>query len=157
MEATKLNLDELFDYKKGQDMNTVKTYNKILEKVHQKIKIASRQKLENQCCWYVVPEIILGIPKYELKECVAYIIHELQENGFRLRYTHPNLIFISWTHWIPDYVRMEYKKQTGIMIDGFGKEIKKEEVVDPKKSIIKSTSSYKPSGLIYKDDFIRLI
>lgn len=157
MEATKLNLDELFDYKKGQDMNTVKTYNRILEKVHQKIKIASRQKMENQCCWYVIPEIILGIPKYDLKECVSYIIHELQENGFRLRYTHPNLIFISWTHWIPDYVRIEYKKQTGIAIDGFGKEIKKEETIDAKKSIFKSTSSYKPSGLIYKDDFIRLV
>ena len=157
MESTKLNLDELFDYKKGQDMNTVKTYNRILEKVHQKIKIASRQKIENQCCWYVIPEIILGIPKYDLKECVSYIIHELQENGFRLRYTHPNLIFISWTHWIPDYVRIEYKKQTGIAIDGFGKEIKKEETIDAKKSIFKSTSSYKPSGLIYKDDFIRLV
>jgi hypothetical protein len=154
MEATKLNLDELFDYKKGHDINTVKTYQKILAKVHAKIKTASRQKIENQCCWYVVPEIILGIPHYELKECVSYILHELQENGFQLRYTHPNLIFISWVHWIPDYVRIEYKKQTGVSIDGFGKEIVKKEEPE-KKSIFKSTSSYKPVG-IYKDDIIKL-
>jgi hypothetical protein len=51
---------------------------------------------------------------------------------------------------------MEYKKQTGVSIDGYGKEVK-QEVVDKPPSIIKSTSTYKPSGLIYKDDFIRLI
>ena len=62
---------------------------------------------------------------------------------------------MGWFNWVPDYVRMEYKKQTGVSIDGYGKEVK-QEVVD-KPSIIKSTSSYKPSGLIYKDDFIRLI
>jgi len=156
MQATKINLDELFEYKKEQDINTVKTYNKILDRVHTKIKIASRQKMENQCCWFVVPEVILGIPRYELNACIAYIIHELQENGFQLRYTHPNLLFISWSHWVPDYVRLEYKKQTGIVIDGYGKEVKKEEVPE-KKSIFKSTSSYKPSGLIYKEDFIKLI
>lgn len=154
MQATKLNLDELFDYKKEQDMNTVKTFNKILDRTHLKIKTASRQKNDNQCCWYVIPEVILGLPRYDLPSCVAYIINELQNNGFKVQYTHPNLLFISWTHWIPDYVRHEYKKQTGMVIDGYGKEVKKEE---EKKSIFKSTSTYKPSGLIYTDDVIKLI
>jgi hypothetical protein len=156
MQATKINLDELFDYKKEQDLNTVKTYNQILDRVHKRIKTASRQKIENQCCWFVVPEVILGIPRYELNSCIAYIIHELQENGFRIKYTHPNLLFISWSHWVPDYVRVEYKKKTGVTIDGFGKEIKKEEKVE-KKNDFKSTSTYKPSGLIYNEDFIKLI
>lgn len=156
MQATKLNLDELFDYKKEQDMNTVKTYNKILDRTHLKIKTASRQKFENQCCWYLIPEVILGLPRYDLPSCVAYIVNELQTNGFRVQYTHPNLLFISWAHWIPDYVRHEYKKHTGVIIDGYGKEVVKKEEPE-KKSIFKSTSSYKPSGLIYKDDFIKLI
>jgi hypothetical protein len=52
-------------------------------------------------------------------------------------------------------VRAEYKKQTGIVIDGNGKELKKSE--PEKKEVVKSTNSYKPSGLIYKDDFIKLI
>ena len=153
--STKLNLDELFEYNKAQNINTIKTYQTILERIHARIKTASRQKIENQCCWYVVPEFMLGVQRYDLKEAIAYIIHELDENGFQIKYTHPKLIFISWAHWVPDYVRVEYKKQTGIAIDGFGKEIK-QDVVEPKKSIIKSTSSYKPSGLIYTDDLIKL-
>ena len=152
----KLNLDDLFEYNKVQNLNTVKTYHTILDRIHSRIKVASRQKIENQCCWYVVPEFMLGIQRYDLKEAVAYIIHQLQENGFQLKYTHPNLLFISWAHWVPDYVRVEYKKKTGITIDGFGKEIKQDSV-EPKKSIFKSTSSYKPTGLIYSDDVIKLV
>ena len=152
---TKLNLDDLFEYNKTQNVNTIKTYHIILERIHARIKTASRQKIENQCCWYVVPEFMLGVQRYDLHEAIAYIINQLNENGFQIKYTHPNLLFISWAHWVPDYVRVEYKKQTGIAIDGFGKEIK-QEVVEPKKSIIKSTSSYKPSGLIYADDLIKL-
>ena len=51
---TKLNLDELFQYKKEQNINTVKTFNRILDRVHHKIKISSRQKNDNECCWYIV-------------------------------------------------------------------------------------------------------
>jgi hypothetical protein len=149
--STKLNLDDLFETKKEYDLLTLKNYNLILDRAHKQIKVASRQKSE--CCWFVVPEFILGIPRYDTRSCVAYVIHQLEENGFKLTYTHPNLLFISWSHWIPDYVRLEYKKQTGTIIDGFGKEVKKEE---PKKSVLKSTSAYKPTGLIYQDDFIKL-
>ena len=129
MQSTKLNLDDLYEYKKEQDLTTLKTYQQILDRAHKHIKTASRQKINNECCWYVVPEFLLGIPRYDIKSCVAYIVHELQENGFKIKYTHPNLLFISWGHWVPDYVREEYKKQTGVVIDGFGKEVKKEETV----------------------------
>jgi len=152
--ASKLNLDELFETKKESNINTVKTFNRILDRIHSKIKTCSRQKNDNECCWFVVPEFILGIPKYDLNDCVVHIVHELQENGFRVKYTHPNLLFISWSHWIPDYVRVEYKKRTGIAIDGLGKEIHVEKV-EPKKSIFKPTSSYKPTGIIYSDDVIK--
>jgi len=147
MQSTKLNLDDLYEYKKEQDLTTLKTYQQILDRAHKHIKTASRQKINNECCWYVVPEFLLGIPRYDIKSCVAYIVHELQENGFKIKYTHPNLLFISWGHWVPDYVREEYKKQTGVVIDGFGKEVKKEE-----KKPVKPT--YKSTGIY--DDFIKL-
>jgi hypothetical protein len=36
---------------------------------------------------------------------------KLKTNGFNVRYIHPNLLFISWTHWIPGYIRTEFKKK----------------------------------------------
>ena len=49
----------------------------------------------------------------------------LIDNGFQIKYTHPNLLFISWRHFIPDYERRAIKKKTGVNIDGFGNFIQK--------------------------------
>ena len=54
-----------------------------------------------------------------------YVINKLTENGFQVKYTHPNLLWISWQHYIPHYERANIKKQYGVSIDGFGNVIKK--------------------------------
>lgn len=124
----RLNMDELYEKKKQQDLNTLTTYNRILNRIHNKIKNLSRMKADNQFCWYVIPEIIIGVPKYNHGACTAYIIHKLEDNGFITKYTHPNLLFISWKHWVPSYVRNEIKKKTGFIVDGYGKKLDKKEV-----------------------------
>ena len=94
----KLNLDDLFQYKKKCDLNVLNSYNKVLERAHTRIKTTSRQKNNEQCCWFVVPEVMIGVPKYDVASCIAFVIDKLKENGFILSYTHPNLVFISWKH-----------------------------------------------------------
>jgi hypothetical protein len=119
----KINLDELYEKKQEQDKNKLFTYNKILTRIHEKIKLTSRQKCNQQFCWFVVPEIILGVANYDHAGCIAYLVDKLQENNFIVRYTHPNLLLISWLHYVPNYVRNEYKKKTGTAIDEFGRPI----------------------------------
>ena len=182
--AEKINLDELYEYKKMSDSNTLKSYNKIIERIHTRIRLTSRQKSNQQCCWFVIPEVQIGIPKYDVGSCIAYIMKELSDNGFQLRYTHPNLIFISWNHWVPDYARMELKKQTGVVIDGFGNKIRQREdqpqlsaissggdniLINTKlevkkggqlqaKTQFKPTGSYKPKGnLVYGEELFNKI
>ena len=48
------------------------------------------------------------------------MMEKLIAKGFEVKYTHPNLIFISWMHYVPSYVRNEFKKKTGIVIDEHG-------------------------------------
>ena len=79
--------------------------------------------MDEHFCWFVVPEVIIGVPKYDQGSCIAYILDKLKENKFQVRYIHPNTLFISWNHWVPSYVRTELKKKTGIAIDEFGKKI----------------------------------
>tara|TARA_B100001769_G_scaffold271448_2_gene264234 strand:+ start:725 stop:1339 length:615 start_codon:yes stop_codon:yes gene_type:complete len=123
--SIKLNMDELYIKKQQQDLNILNNYNKILARVHNKIKYASKNLVNEQCIWYIMPEMLIGIPKYDYKDCTAYIIEKLRDNGFIVRYTHPNLLFISWKHWIPSYVRHEIKKKTGNEIDEYGNIINK--------------------------------
>lgn len=178
----KINLDELYEKKKQHDLNTISTYNRILNRIHSKIKVVSRQNFTNQSCWFVVPEIIIGVPRYDHSACTAYIIDKLRDNGFIIRYTHPNLLFISWKHWIPSYVRNEIKNKTGMVIDGYGNKIVKNnkdgknDIKNPDELIFhnknnsaiqqstqknkdfKNINTYVPSGnLIYNQDLLQNI
>jgi len=116
----KLNIDDLYEKKRQYDLSKLALYNKILNRIHVKIKTTSRQSIDQQFCWFVVPEIIIGVPKYDQAGCIAYLIDKLKENGFAVRYIHPNLLFICWKEWVPSYVRSELKKKTGIVINEFG-------------------------------------
>lgn len=163
----KLDLDELYKTKKKTHDHKIKIYNKILARVHKKIKTTARMRNNDHFCCFLLPEFVLGIPRYDMGACNSYIIEKLKNNGFNIKYTHPNLLFISWDHYIPKYERMEIKKKTGYTVDGFGNILKKKEVkenntnnhktmlfnnkkIKEEKDNFKKISSYKPVGnLIY--------
>jgi hypothetical protein len=182
--SEKINIDELYEKKRQQDLNKLALFNKILNRVHVKIRTVSRQKANEQFCWFLVPETILGVPKYDQGACIAYLMDKLKTSGFNVRYIHPNLLFISWMHWIPSYVRTEIKNKTGIKINEFGQRIQEEEDESGKKVIgIEESNpndyltkqndnqigksqkkeytpikSYKPSGsLVYDNDLLNKI
>lgn len=175
----KINLDDLFEKKREIAENKLQLYNKILNRIHTKIKITSRQNQgKEQFCWYLIPEMMIGVSRYDVAECTGYILRKLRENDFVVRYTNPNLIFISWKHWVPGYVRQEYKKQTGQTIDGFGNEVIEEnkeikntsnpnnlllnnsnnsiKIDKNKNKDYNSVKNYKPSG-IYNNDLLQKI
>lgn len=155
--SEKLNLDELYDKKREHDLRKLEVFNKILNRIHHKIKLTSRQKLDEQYCWFVVPETMIGIPKYDQGACIAYILDKLKTNGFVCRYLHPNVLFISWKHWIPSYVRTELKKKTGKNIDGFGQFIKEEPkqiTQQTNKSLVLNKSSSKKGEFRPINDYV---
>ena len=47
----KINLDELYDRKKEKDLQKLQIFNRILNRVHEKIKMTSRQKINSSFCW----------------------------------------------------------------------------------------------------------
>jgi hypothetical protein len=183
--SEKLNIDELYEKKRQHDLTQLALFNKMLNNVHKRIKLTSRQKIDNQVCWYLVPETILGVPKYDQGACIAYLMDKLKTNGFNVRYIHPNLLFISWLHWIPSYVRTEIKKKTGVQLNEYGQRIEEKDEdgnvkmiadvpSDPNDYLLKPNDpnqkgksqkkeytpikSYKPSGnLVYDDDILNKI
>lgn len=164
--SEKLNIDDLYESKRQNDLNKLTLFNKILNRIHVRIKTTSKQRMNEQFCWFVVPEIIIGVPKYDQGSCIAYLLDKLADNGFNVKYIHPNTLFISWSHWIPSYVRTELKKKTGIEVNEFGvrkeeehekekltfepKEKEKETNKEKKKSdLYTPIASYKPSGNLF--------
>jgi len=158
--SEKINIDELYEKKKKYDLNKLELYNKLLNRIHVRIKTVSRQKIDECFCWFVVPEIMIGVPKYDQGACIAYLIDKLKDNGFNVRYIHPNTLFISWLHWIPSYVRTELKKKTGISIDEFGRKIEEEleetntgyDTTNPNELILnKNTDNHQKNKLVKKE------
>ena len=158
MEEPHLNIDELYETKRKSDLHRVGVYSKLLNKVHAKIKLASRQRDHSQFCTFVMPEVLLGYPNYNFTECLQFILDWLEHDGFTTRYIHPNLIFIGWSHWIPSYVRDELQKKTKTQVDSFGTVVEKKDktVVKFEKSDSKPVSNYKPTGqFVYDEEMLQ--
>ena len=175
--SEKMNIDDLYEKKRQFDLNKLVLFNKILNRIHVRIKLTSQQKIDEQFCWFIVPEVIIGIAKYDQGSCIAYLINKLQENKFNVRYIHPNTLFISWIHFVPSYVRTEIKKKTGIVINEYGEKVIDESINDNKligdsnipdlnikesskqsKKIFTPITSYKPSvNFVYDDALLNKI
>ena len=121
--SEKINIGELYETKRKNDLGKLELFNKLLNRIHVRIKTTARQKPNEHFCWYLVPEVILGVPRYNQPACIEYLMNKLTTNKFNVKYIHPNTLFISWIHWIPTYVRTELKKKTGVEIDEFGNKL----------------------------------
>jgi len=121
----KINIDELYEKKHQRDLKQLSVFNKILNRINKRIQTTGRNKRNDRHIWFTVPEFIFGEPNYDQGECLGYLVSKLEENGFYVKYMHPNTIFISWENWIPSYTRNEVKKKLGIVLDEKGNVLEK--------------------------------
>ena len=168
----RMNIDDLFEKKQQRDLKERSIYNKLLNRVHSRIKFTSRSKRRESHIWFQVPEYIFGEPVYKQGDCIGYLVAKLEENGFHVRYIHPATLFITWANWIPNYVRDEIRHKTGMVIDVKGNVVvtqEEEEDNDAAGNLFNTeqnnlqkarreysdTDEYKPTGaLVYKPEML---
>lgn len=169
----KINIDQLYDKHQKRDLKQLAIFNKILNRIHKRITTTTRMNKIDKFVWFTVPEYIFGEPIYKQGDCIGYLVVKLEENGFQVKYVHPNTLFVSWENWVPSYVRNEIKKKTGYIIDEKGNVIgnKNEEGIDesndPNETLFNNRSEplqkpakqytsihdYKPTGkLVYNNE-----
>ena len=169
---SRLNIDELYEKRQKRDLKQLSIFNKILNRIHTRIKHTARNKNLETFVWFQVPEYIVGEPIYDKGDCIVYLVSKLEENGFHVKYVHPNTLFISWHNWVPSYVRNEIKKKLGVVIDEKGNVVEKKSVeeteadTNPDNRMFQNVSnkeqkqytsikSYKPTGnLVYGQDIL---
>lgn len=167
----KINIDSLYERQQKKDLKQVSIFNKILNRIHNKIKITARSRLCDKFIWFTVPEYIFGEPVYQQADCIAYLVDKLEDNKFHIRYVHPNTLLVSWAHFVPSYVRGEIKKKMGLIVDERGTVIEKldesvslnERLMEPKKEQknqknFTPIAEYKPTGnFVYDKEFFEKI
>jgi hypothetical protein len=176
VENSMINIEDLYNRQHSLKLAREENYQKILNRIHSKIKLTARTHIDQKFMFYVIPEIMIGVPRYNVQHCTAYVINKLQDNGFFVRYTHPNLLFISWQHYIPKYEREMIQQTHGIKVDEFGNELPEDvpQADDPmdlyksnkdrndlqnaeiKKSEYNNTKEYEPLGIYGKDILLKM-
>jgi len=131
-----ININELFNDQSKKEKHKEEIYDNVLKQCHKKILRAAELNPYNNCCFYIIPKFIYGIPLYNLDKCINYLVINLSKNGFKINYTHPNLLIISW------FKKEESQPKNNIMLNN--------------STNVKSINDYKPSGnLIYNTNYLK--
>jgi len=93
-----LSASSLFDVRLKKDQARHRAYNQILEQALQKVAHSASQPNQPTFVYYTVPPFVLGLPSLDLQDCIVYIVHQLRAQEYEVRYTYPNLLYISWAH-----------------------------------------------------------
>ncbi len=102
-----LNPASLYSQEARRDATRIRIYNSVLSQIYTKIKAISRVPGNEKCLWYLVPEFIPGTPRFDVKDCIVYLVWNLRNVGYEVEYTHPNLMFISWRNHDEKYKERE--------------------------------------------------
>jgi hypothetical protein len=86
----------LFDAQAKIDAIRLQVYNRILANVQQKIRFTSGLPNSPQMTSYEVPEWQPGCPRFDVKDCILYIVWNLRHSGFKVLYVSPNRLLINW-------------------------------------------------------------
>jgi hypothetical protein len=163
-----INIDDLYEKNLKRNVKHISIFNKLLGRIHKRIHVTAKNKVNDKHVWFTIPNFIFGEANYDQGECVAHIIAKLTGNGFLVKYVHPNTLFVSWEQWIPSYIRSEYKKKTGIIINEKGQVVSDLIPVEPvdgkmpyetkDEKKFTSINNYKPTGhLVYNPDVFEAI
>ena len=121
---TKLNIYDLYRNINEKKEKKNISYNEVLYKIHDKIKRTSEK--ERYKLVYEIPEVVFGLPSYDLNMCIAYIMKQLRSNGFLVKYYFPKILYISWD---PREIR-DYKKQKNNIKNSFKQLTDKKSKID---------------------------
>jgi hypothetical protein len=104
VEIPMLQIEDLYKGRRTRDTARLKAYNKLLEQIYHKIRVTSEMPTHPDNLLYTIPSFIFGLPRLDLQDCVVYLVYQLRTAGFKVQYSYPNLLNISWRHYEQYYL-----------------------------------------------------
>jgi len=90
-----ININKLRNDVELREQKKTKVFDKILELCYHRI-LNSNQQNKDYSCSYIVPNVVFGLPLYDINDCITFIVNKLIEKGFDVIYAFPTTIHISW-------------------------------------------------------------
>lgn len=99
-----LQISDLYDKRRSRDASRLRAYNQLLQQIYHRIKVVSRMPTHPTDVVFTIPPFILGMPRLDLEDCVVYLVYQLRSGGFKVDFTYPNVLDISWKHHEKQYI-----------------------------------------------------
>jgi hypothetical protein len=96
---------QLFEKRVARDTARLRAYEQVYKQIEVRIRSTAALPSSPNYVLYTVPPFILGLPAIDMQDCIVYIVHKLRTSGFMVRFTYPNLLYISWQHYEQEYMR----------------------------------------------------
>jgi hypothetical protein len=104
IEIPMMQVGDLYNKRQSRDKARLKAYNQMLETIYHRVRVTSQLPTGQTYLLYNIPPFILGLPRIDLEDCVVYLVYQLRASGFEVKYTYPNLLYISWGHHEKQYL-----------------------------------------------------
>lgn len=88
------NVNDIKKFIHEREKNRLLIYEEIVERCYHRIQTSVIR--DEPFSLYVVPDFIIGKPKYNFGNCIQYVIFRLKNNGFQVKYIYPNALQIEW-------------------------------------------------------------
>ena len=101
-----ININKLRSEVEDRENNKLKIYEKILDMCYKKILNTNKQN-NDYSCTFIVPNVVFGLPLYNIEDCIIFIMNKLVEKGFEIYFALPTSIHIYWRP--KDYINKNQK------------------------------------------------
>ncbi len=99
-----IQMQDLYTRRQQKDSARLRAYDQILKQIMGRIRTHSQLPTHPTDILYEVPYFLMGLPRIDMQDAVAYLAFQLRAGGFDVRFTYPNLLYISWKHYEQQYL-----------------------------------------------------
>lgn len=104
VQVPRLAPQDLYSKRVKRDHARLRTYNQILEQIYTRIYSTSQMTGNANYIMYTVPPFVLGLPRIDMEDCIVYLVYMMRQHGYEVRFTYPNMLYISWKHHEKNYL-----------------------------------------------------
>jgi hypothetical protein len=99
-----IQMQELYTRRQQKDSARLRAYDQLLKQIMGRIRTHSQLPTHPTDILYEVPYFLMGMPRIDMQDAVVYLTFQLRAGGFEVRFTFPNLLYVSWKHYEQQYL-----------------------------------------------------
>lgn len=104
-----LSVKDVLKAREQRQKDRQKIFDVFIRRASERVKTAVRMNPDITCVVYTIPDMLFGLPLYNVHECINHIQEQFMKTGFDVRVISPNSVIIDWTSAATAKKQVSYK------------------------------------------------